>query len=660
MAERKNYIPNANCRIILRSVFFLVISLCCSVLLHAQYQVVGSAIKHSCSCYTLTPAQNTQNGSVWNTHTLNLNQDFDIAVDLFMGCADANGADGVAFVLQPQPTATGLGGGEMGYSGITPSIGIVLDTYQNGADGDPAYDHISININGDVSHLTANNLAGPVQAIFGNDNVEDCAWHLFRVTWNATLKQVSVYFGGALRATATVDLVANVFGGNPTVYWGMVGATGGQNNEQKFCARLIPGFATNIQGDSACIGGEVPFTPFVDALIPVDSYWWNFGDNTTSTQAIPPPHVYAATGVYTVSMVITGSDGCISDTFRRPVRIVDPPKVTFTIPPEKCAGARFKPVINVISSPGRITHYLWTVNSQPHPNSDMPDPAFRLNHGVHTIGLVVQTEYAGCESALYTQQIRVLPSPVVITGVDNGCVYDPIQMTGIQFIPEPDIVDWMWSFDTAHIVVHQQSPGVVFNWPGLHTGYLLAMGNNGCPSDTSRFSFTVNYAQASAGNDTIVLANEPFTLNGSGNGTFLWSPAFGLNDTHIPRPTGSLATDTTYTLNVITPEGCKASDKVRVTIFNGSKIFAPSAFTPNGDGLNEQFKAVFIGIKEIKVYNVYNRWGQLMFSSKDPNQAWDGRYRGQLQPAGNYVYIIHAVDFLNKALKKKGYFMLIK
>lgn len=646
---------------IIRSVLFLVLSLCSNALLQAQYQVVGSAIQNSCSCYTLTPAQNTQNGSVWNTHPLNLTQDFDIAFDIYPGCVDGNGADGMGFVLQQQPTASGLGGGEMGFAGITPSLGVMLDTYQNGADGDPTYDHLSINLNGDVSHLTANNLAGPVQAIFGNDNVENCGWHLFRITWNASTKLLSVYFGGALRTTATVDLVANVFGGNPNVYWGMVGATGGLNNEQKFCARLKTSFASNLLGDSTCVGGAVPFTPFIDALVPVNGYWWDFGDGTTSNLQTPPPHVYNAVGTYTVKMVITGADGCTSDTFRGQVHITDPPRINFTIPPEICAGVGFRPVVNVISSPGRITHYYWTINGTPYPNSDVPNPLIRLNHAVHTIGLTVETEYAGCNSALVTKQINVLPSPVIINGVSNGCVYDPIQMTGIQFVPEPNIVDWTWAFDTAHIIAHGATPQVTFNWPGQHSGYVVALGDNGCLSDTSRFSFIVSYASAGAGNDTVVLLNQPFTLNGTGNGnTFLWSPAFGLNDAHIPRPTGSLDADTTYTLTVTTAEGCRATDNVRITVFKGSKIFAPSAFTPNGDGVNEQFRAVFVGIKQVNMFRIYNRWGQLVFSTTDPLTAWDGRFRGQLQPAGNYVYIIRATDFLGAVLQKKGYFMLIK
>lgn len=645
----------------IRSLSFLVILLCCNLLLPAQYQVVGSAVQNSCSCYTLTPAQTTQNGGVWNTHTLNLNQDFDIAFDLFLGCTDGNGADGVAFVLQPQPTATGTGGGSMGYTGITPSVGVVLDTYQNGSDGDPAYDHLSININGDVSHQTANNLAGPVQCIQGNDNVEDCAWHLFRITWNATTKEMAVYFGGALRTQTTVDLVNTVFGGNPTVYWGMVGATGGLSNEQKFCARLNAGLATNVLGDSACIGHPIPFAPAIDALIPVNYYWWNFGDNTTSTQQTPPPHIYPATGTYTVSLVIGGTDGCLSDTFRRDIHILPMPVFDFTIPSTICSGRPMTPVTNTSNVQGSIIRYIWTVDGIEEPNSNKPNPVLRITAtGLRRVGLTIITANDGCQTPEVVKTINVRPLPMVQPRVSDGCVYQPMQLIGEQSFPQPNIVNWTWYIDSATRIINQQSPTVTFNWVGMHKGYLVAEGDNGCFNDTIRFQIYTNQGFAYAGNDTTVLVNEPFTLNGSGNGTFLWTPAFGLNDSHIPRPTGSLDSDTTYTLTTITREGCPATDQVRISVFKGSKIFVPSAFTPNGDGLNETFKPTFIGIKDLNTFQVYNRWGQVVFSTNDQLKGWDGRFRGQLQPTGNYIYIIRATDFIGRVIKKKGYLMLIK
>jgi gliding motility-associated-like protein len=645
----------------IQRLIYLIACTCSSLPLTAQYLTVGSAFSQNCHCHTLTPAQNTQNGGVWNVHSINLNQNFDIAFDLFVGCTDANGADGIAFVLQPQPTTLGLGGGGMGYEGITPSLGVVIDTYQNSTVGDPAYDHISINQNGDISHNTANNLAGPIQVIFGNDNVEDCAWHLFRITWDATAKVVSTYIGGALRLQANVDLINNVFAGNPVVYWGLTGATGGLNNEQKFCARLNSGFASNLLGDSTCAGNPVPFTPFIDALVPVIEYYWDFGDGTTSTLQVPPPHIYALPGEYLVKMAIKGADGCISDTFARPVFILTPPVVNFSIPPQVCENVPFRPQVNIINSVTQVTAYNWYVDGSLYVSTPIPDPPIVLTAGMRRIDLIISTRTTGCNSALVSKFINVLKGPEVLPIVVDGCVGIPLDIRGIDFGGQIAITQWQWTFSNGTTATGQQ-PQVIFNQPGSnYSGTLVATGSNGCNSDTVSFFFGIGKATANAGNDTIVIANQPFVLNGSGNGdSYSWSPAFGLNNANIPRPVGVLNVDTTYLLTVTTTNGCVATDAVRVTVFKGSQIFIPAAFTPNNDGVNDVLKPVFIGIKQINLFNVYNRWGQLVYSSRATNSGWDGRWQSQIQPAGNYVYVIRATDFIGKTIQKKGYFILIK
>lgn len=638
---------------------YLVFLTCCCLCVKAQYVIQGSATQQSCHCYTLTPDSATKNGSVWNVNRIDLTQNFDIAFDIFVGCADANGADGIAFVLQQQPTATGGGGGGMGVQGINPSLNVVLDTYQNGADGDPAYDHISINRNGDISHLTANNLAGPVQAIFGNDNVEDCAWHLYRITWDAATKVVSVYFGGALRATANTDLVNNIFGGNPMVYWGMTGATGGLTNEQKFCARLNAGFASNLLGDSTCNGYPVQFTPFIDALIPVVGYYWDFGDGTTSTLYFPPPHVYPGPGVYNVKMVIKGGDGCISDTFRKQVFIMPAPSADFIIPPDACEDAPVRPQLITTNFPERVTSYAWYLDNVLMAGQNRPDPTFTFPPGLRKIELRITSAYSGCDPPPVVKFINIKPIADVISGIPAGCVNRPVELLGVAVELVPPITSWTWSFSNGATATGQ-SAAVTFTQAGNYHGELIGVSGNGCGSDTFKFSFAIKKATANAGNDTVVLANNPFLLNGTGNGDlFQWSPAFGLNDAVIPRPTGRLNDDTTYTLTVTTFEGCVATDAVHIKVFKGAQIFVPTAFTPNGDGRNELLKPAYTGIRDLR-FNVYNRWGQLIFTSTDTGAGWDGTFKGKPQPAGNYVYVIRATDFIGTVMQKKGYFLLIK
>lgn len=209
-----------------------VLLLVCSILfmqVQAQYVTNGTAYSTGNNCFVLTPDNFGQSGSVWYQNYMLLTYDFDMTFQVYLGYNDG-GADGIAFVMQPLSTGAGSAGGGLGYAGINPSIAVEYDTWQN---DDPWYDHISIQRNGDPN--STGTIAGPVQASAASTNIEDNQNHTTRITWNATTKVLSVWFDGNLRTTYTGDLVNNFFGGNPLVYWGFTGATGGAKNPQSFC-----------------------------------------------------------------------------------------------------------------------------------------------------------------------------------------------------------------------------------------------------------------------------------------------------------------------------------------------------------------------------------------------------------------------------------------
>lgn len=277
----------------------------------SQYILNGSATQNTCNCYTLTPAQATRSGSVWNDNKINLTSSFDFWFNVYLGCNDATGADGIVFMLQPISTSVGTTGEGMGFGGVSPSIGIALDTWQNSNLADPAFDHISIQANGNVNHNA--DLAGPVPASATSENIEDCQWHKLRITWDAATKWLRTYFDGVLRIEKQVDLVATVFNNNPLVYWGFSGATGGSVNLQQFCTALDPVFRPDFTTGAACDGTPVQFTNASESFAPIAGYNWSFGDGVTSTAANPPPHLYPGPGEYKVTLKVKGQDGCERD-----------------------------------------------------------------------------------------------------------------------------------------------------------------------------------------------------------------------------------------------------------------------------------------------------------------------------------------------------------
>jgi gliding motility-associated-like protein len=200
----------------------------------AQFQLNGDASIINCKCYQLTPDMGNKAGSVWNINQINLNQPFDYSFTVNLGCNNTSqwaGADGMVFALQPLNTSIGSSGGQMGLGGVSPSIGVYLDTYQNTAHGDIFNDHISINLDGDVIHSSSNNIAGPHDL----GEIENCIAEPLRITWDPVATLLNVYYNNFLVLNYTGDIVNNVFNGNPMVFWGFTASTGGASNFHQFC-----------------------------------------------------------------------------------------------------------------------------------------------------------------------------------------------------------------------------------------------------------------------------------------------------------------------------------------------------------------------------------------------------------------------------------------
>lgn len=626
----------------------------------SQYILNGAATQNNCNCYTLTPATFTQAGSVWNGNKINLNNSFDFSFNVFLGCQDVNGADGIVFMLQPISTSIGSTGEGMGFSGITPSIGISLDTWQNFNLNDPAYDHISIQANGNPAH--GSDLAGPVQASSGSDNIEDCQWHIFRISWDPATRWLRAYFDELLRVEVQVNLTGTIFNNDPNVFWGFTAATGGAHNLQQFCTALNPYFSTNVGANGVCFGTPVIFTDISVSFAPIQAWYWDFGDGTTSNIRNPPPHIYSSPGIYQVKQVITGLDGCISDTLKKSITIGTKPIANFQIY-DTCLGKPARIINQSTNMVGTINQWSWILDGNPVTNDQQPI-LIPSTPGLHIVKLVVKTN-VGCESDTVTKNFIVNPSPVVsITGQD-GCVNVPMNFFGSQSDNATTIIQWNWNFGDGTTST-LQNPVHAFSQGGNMTVQLNATASNGCVSSNVTRITNIGEVHAIASNDTLILKDIPFPLHvdysGIFNGapSFSWSPVTGLNNAQSQNPTAILQDDITYIVTVTTPQGCQAKDSVSVIVFKGSAVYVPTGFTPNGDGRNDLLRGLYVGIKKVHYFRIYNRWGQEIFSTNSLSEGWDGTIRGAKQQAGTYVWMLKAEDIAGKIYEMKGISTLIR
>jgi len=136
-----------------------------------------------------------------------------------------------------------------------------------------------------------------------------------------------------------------------------------------------------------------------------------------------------------------------------------------------------------------------------------------------------------------------------------------------------------------------------------------------------------------------------------------WTPATSLSNPSIRDPLATPATTTVYTVRVRSADGCESEAKTKVIVYR--KLLMPSAFTPNGDGLNDIFRIPPSTTLTLAEFSVYDRWGNTVFRTNDMNKGWNGLHKGTFAPTGIYVYMIRGNDSKGDIFAK-GTVMLVK
>jgi len=309
------------------------------------FQLNGSATNIGDDCYRLTTNQLNQAGSIWHIESVNLNENFGITFEVNLGCSDQNGADGIVFGLQNIDTSVGSDGGGIGFAGINPSVGFEFDTYQNGDFNDPVYDHVALILDGQTNHV--NSLAGPLQLSESNDNVEDCTFHDTSIYWDASAQTLSFFFDCEERISYNIDLVDDVFSGNPNVFWGFTSATGGLSNEHIVCLDFFTEF---LLDEEICLGEEVQLEASGGS-----SYQWTPATGLSATDILNPIASPTETTTYTVSII----DVCgVSQEDDVTVTVFEESSLNLGGTINECEG---NTVVLDVTSPGSI--YEWSTGS---------------------------------------------------------------------------------------------------------------------------------------------------------------------------------------------------------------------------------------------------------------------------------------------------------
>ena len=145
-----------------------------------------------------------------------------------------------------------------------------------------------------------------------------------------------------------------------------------------------------------------------------------------------------------------------------------------------------------------------------------------------------------------------------------------------------------------------------------------------------------------AGADVYINAGETTVLNATGgNGNYTWSPSQTLSCDLCQSPTAGPDSTTTYYVTSTSNEGCVSGDSVKINITEQVSLYVPNSFTPNNDNNNDVFNVSALALISFKI-NIYDRWGQLVFTSTDVNEGWNGYIGNALAQQDVYTYVIEA------------------
>ncbi len=207
--------------------------------------------------------------------------------------------------------------------------------------------------------------------------------------------------------------------------------------------------------------------------------------------------------------------------------------------------------------------------------------------------------------------------------------------------------------------------------PGTTTTYAVTgYGRDNCFTQTKNIMVTVvELPQVNAGSDTSISFGTSITLQpvyGSGITNYRWTPGTTLSCTNCAQPTALPKEPIDYTITVRNNYGCESSDQISIRfICSTERVFLPTAFTPNNDGLNDVWYPLGGGILKVNYLKIFNRWGQLVFErtnifTHDRSAGWDGTYNGQPLPTGVFAITMGVSCENGEVVEMKGSVKLLR
>jgi len=379
--------------------------------------------------------------------------------------------------------------------------------------------------------------------------------------------------------------------------------------------------------------------------------WYNstFSQVLGNAQAItfnPPP---APGSMYAVEVVPYNGYGCLDTLY---ARLADTLVVNANAGPD-ILSCNYSPVpIGVISKPGLV--YSWS----PVKGLSSPNIANPLAAPDTTTAYILTTNHdgGGCadtDTVLVTASI--IDSSLQLSGSASFCTDS--DESAILRVGATDSIQW---FKDDRIIPGANRSEYNISQTGEY--HALLFNADGCSISTVKQKIIIDEPRPGISYPVLyAIIDMPFGLEARQFGdSVLWSPGTWLNTQTSYTPVFTGPTEQLYTIQIKTNSGCLTVDTQLVKTVKNPEIYVPTAFTPNNDGLNDLLRPIIRGVKEIKYFRIFNRWGQLLFETKTNQHGWDGTIKGIPQRGQVVVWMIEGLGADDRIYRQKGTSVLIR
>jgi len=421
----------------------------------------------------------------------------------------------------------------------------------------------------------------------------------------------------------------------------------------------------DISRDTVCKGESITFS--IKDTFDVFYYTWDFGDGTDTNNVSPISHSYdyhPPSGQTFAQLIIYSEGLSCPQTKTRDIYIYqvvadfNRNNETSREDTSHCLG--ISDFFTNLSQ--NADSWEWDLgDGTTYSNGNPPDHTYPAP-GIYDVSLSVVNNTLGCPDTI-VKRMLIHTNPVAASAGGAACEGDSVQLNAsggavYVWVPPTGLSD-------------DSIPNPIAS-PSSTTEYTVTViDTNGCTDDTTVVVRIYEEPDSLAARDTIVIGDSvqlvPPLADDTGY-TFIWSPDIELSCLDCPKPFAGPFEDQLYTVHVKDVLGCfDVPSTFEVIVLPLTSVDVPSAFTPNGDFVNDTVYVRGWGIKKLLEFKIYNRWGQLVFEVTNLENGawnrigWDGTYLGKEQNMDSYAYQVSVLTWIDdKVLRKSGFISLLR